>query len=394
MKRVAVVVSGASIHRTGGIHSVAMARYERLLKNPEIDTDIFFIRDKYMPFSIKSLLKGEQWVEKDNVEGHDVFILTKVEYRSDCRFIRKPLKIYHRCTRQRVADWRWQHRLGVFLKDYDLVTAHFNDAALAAEGAWKRYGIPYCVTWHGSDIHTIPMADEAARVATISAMEHASCNFFVSRHLMQLSDSLTVKGRKEVLYNGIDDIFVRYGEQRRHELREQFDVEGKKVITFAGSLKEVKNADLLPEVFRQVSTYYNLPLEFWICGDGPLRTRIEQELQGLDISCRMWGSCDHEKMPDIFNVTDVLVLPSKNEGLGLVALEALSCGANVVGSRVGGIPEAIGEEYCVSLDENFVNQCAEKIVDLLESPQPQKTGVSYSWDESAIKEQIIYRQIM
>ena len=72
-------------------------------------------------------------------------------------------------------------------------------------------------------------------------------------------------------------------------------------------------------------------------------------------------------MPALMNCVDILVLPSVNEGLPLVCAEALSCGANVVGSDVGGIAEVIGKDNVVPLGEGFAPQFAKKVVAMLEA---------------------------
>ena len=72
-------------------------------------------------------------------------------------------------------------------------------------------------------------------------------------------------------------------------------------------------------------------------------------------------------MPALMNCVDVLVLPSLNEGLPLVCAEALKCGANVVGSDVGGIAEVIGHQNVVPHGPDFVPQFAKKVVAMLEA---------------------------
>ena len=117
------------------------------------------------------------------------------------------------------------------------------------------------------------------------------------------------------------------------------------------------------------------------------------------------GNQPSPAMPDIMNCIDVLVLPSLNEGLPLVCAEALSCGAAVVGSDVGGIAEVIGSENVVPLvspydndvftgspsdrpyDDSFVSGMAEKVVAALMGQTPSQTlPDDISWARTAAQE--------
>ena len=88
----------------------------------------------------------------------------------------------------------------------------------------------------------------------------------------------------------------------------------------------------------------------------------------------------HE-MPDVYRGSDVFVLPSKNETFGQVFIEAMSCGVPVIGTKVGGIPEIISDNYngfLVPTDDSSV--LAQRIEKLLNDH-----GIRESFINSGIK---------
>ena len=190
-------------------------------------------------------------------------------------------------------------------------------------------------------------------------------NFFVSNALLEKSEAITKLGNKSLLYNGCSEDFVRYHEARRQELREEIAISpSNKIIAFVGNLIPVKNASLLPSIFHAIKNKMSNDVEFWIIGDGPQRESIMNDIAEFKISSsvKIFGNIPHAEMPQLMNCMDLLILPSKNEGLPLVTVEALKCGAKVIGSDVGGISEAIGKNNTVPLDTDFVNRFSEKCV--------------------------------
>ena len=99
------------------------------------------------------------------------------------------------------------------------------------------------------------------------------------------------------------------------------------------------------------------------------------------MAIRFFGNQPSPAMPDIMNCIDVLVLPSLNEGLPLVCAEALSCGAAVVGSDVGGIAEVIGSENVVPLVSPYDNWSPS---DNVPPPGPHSEGLSRPYDDSFV----------
>ena len=222
---------------------------------------------------------------------------------------------------------------------------------------------------------------------TRKIMKNAACNFFVSKALKDFSDRIATDVCKEVLYNGVSDSFVKFSEAERVAARKRFGLsEGERSVSFAGSLVSVKNVRALAPVFRKIRERYEGTVRFLIAGDGKLRSAVEADMvaAGLDVS--FLGNLKAEEMPAFMNSTDVLVLPSLNEGLPLVCAEALRCGANAAGSDVGGIPEVIGAENVFPLGPAFTDALADRVVQMLQGSVRQQVPSEMDWSATASKE--------
>ena len=244
----------------------------------------------------------------------------------------------------------------------------------------------YSVTWHGSDIHSRPFNYPSAFNTAKAIIEDADINFFVSKALLNTSGRITTKGNKQVLYNGCNTRFRRYPDKERSRLRKKYNVEGKKVVVFAGNFFAVKNILTIPLIFRSIVNKLE-DVECWMIGGGKYFSKVKRLVKDLPV--RLWGNQEPEAMPDFLNASDVLILPSKNEGLPLSIIEALACGCNVVGSLAGGIPEAIGEDNCVDLnDPQFVNKFADKVVAYLQAAAhiEQALKPEFDWNITAKRE--------
>ena len=394
MISLAAILSGSDFTNRRGLMNAALCRIEHLEKFPEFKIEIFALHTERKEFSLRELIKGQHRISEYDFNGRNVHILHKIEFISHRRILRRPLRWYNQKYGFRLQDWEWHKHFAKYIRGFDAITAHFNDAAFIAKAVHDKDCTPYFVTWHGSDIHTIPFNDPVAKEKTISAIKNSACNFFVSKALLQTSIMLTSEGRKEVLYNGADESFTRFPEEKRREIRQRLGVSETKVVTFAGNLRPIKNADILPEIFFHIQEQAKEPIQFWIIGSGELQPIIAGKLSATRINYKFWESQPSARMPEFFNTTDILVIPSQNEGLPLVALEALACGANVVGTRVGGIPEAIGEKQTVEFGENFLERFAAKVADLLSQPIIQNAPMNATWSATASKERAIYHEFM
>lgn len=119
--------------------------------------------------------------------------------------------------------------------------------------------------------------------------------------------------------------------------------ERKKVIGFVAQLKTIKGADLVMPAFAKLLKF-NPCCQLMIVGDGELRQEMEKQQRNLGIADNKvcWlGYVDHHKLQSLYRKMDVVWAPSRSEGFGLSALEAMSKGCTVVASAVGGLTEII-----------------------------------------------------
>lgn len=281
------------------------------------------------------------------------------------------------------------------LKGYDCISAHSLTGGLFAEMASRQYGVPYFVTWHGSDVHTHPWRNPVLMEDTKRVMHGALCNFFVSNALKTASERITVQARKEVLYNGVAEDFRKFPQDEVTAVRSSYGLAQKdKVVAFTGNLSPVKNVLSLPGIFKEISAGYPGSLKFWIVGDGKQRGALEAAVEAAGLEVRFFGNMPSSDMPEIMNCIDVLVLPSLNEGLPLVCAEALRCGANVVGAESGGIPEVIGIDNVVPHGDGFEVKMAKRAVEMLSGKVEQAIPGELDWNRTALQEKRILESFL
>lgn len=388
MKRIAVVFNGdLSINRQGQLNS-AICRIKYLSQLEKFQVDAYCIQE----YSVGLLrwFRGEKRPKKRTIAVADG-ISINVIYKP-CFFISVLLETRFKIDSviTRVLYWFLSKRF----KDYDLISGHSIIGGRVGQVVNIRFGVPYCATWHGSDIHTLPLHNRLTKRHVSSIVANASCNIFVSKSLYETGLNVFKQiPNPKVLYNAASDSFYKYDKVKCRTLRQKWGVDDRKVVAFVGNLVAVKNVLVLPSIFKRVYCRFPNTL-FWIIGDGYQRTELENEMDNENIHCRFWGNQQPEIMPDLMNCIDVMVLPSKNESFGMVLAEAIACGANAVGSNVGGIPEVIGEEYVFDLNDGFVFAISDRICDLLSVHEQQTTRITFSWMDTAKKESDVYAEIL
>jgi glycosyltransferase involved in cell wall biosynthesis len=109
-------------------------------------------------------------------------------------------------------------------------------------------------------------------------------------------------------------------------------------IGFLGRLDPVKRVDAL---IRAVARLNDEPIECHIFGDGPQRAALERLARSVGMSKRIFFHGQVEIPQDALGRMDVLVLPSRHEGFGLVLIEAMAAGIPVIAAAGGGALDVV-----------------------------------------------------
>lgn len=388
MKQIAVLFEG-DINRRLGVFNAVINRVKHLqqVADYKIDVYMFQVYDGWLMRRFRHSKKISARPDEITADGVRIHITWFRRRWTDALMHR----LFHKPPHALLKRLK---RLGWEMRGHDLVSAHDRIVGHAAVFAGKKLHIPSFITWHGASIYTDPPRDPMIKEMTIKLLHSATCNFFVSQGLLDKAHAELTDGfPAEILLNGASEQFRIYDNSTRTKLREKYRVnDGKKVVAFVGRFEPVKNVLMLPDIYKEIENKYGKQLTFWAIGDGVQLNETRQLMVEKGVTCHFTGKVPPEEIPDLLNCVDLLVLPSSLEGLPLVVIEALSCGAHVVATNVIGTAEAVGRENAIDLGENFVDRFTDRAVQLLQGDIEQKLPPEVSWKATAIKENSIYHK--
>src|SRR5207302_3161129 len=118
-------------------------------------------------------------------------------------------------------------------------------------------------------------------------------------------------------------------------------------VLFVSTIEPRKNLPTLLEAYsllRDHGRVAPLPALAIAGGEGWLYKRVHARIHDLNLSrhVRLLGEVPGPKLPSLYQGARAFALPSLYEGFGLPALEALACGAPVLASNAGSLPEVVG----------------------------------------------------
>jgi starch synthase len=312
----------------------------------------------------------------------------------------------------------------------DLVHSHTWYANFAGFTAKRLHGVPHVVTAHSLEPLRPWKAEQlggGSRVsswAERSAFEDADAVIAVSdgmrRDILKAYPTIDPE-RVEVVYNGID-----LADWRPHDdpamVRSLGVDPHRPSVVFVGRITRQKGLPYLLRAARRLPAGVQLVL----CAGAPDTPEIMTEVTALVDELRseregvVWidRHLPRSELTALLTAATTFVCPSVYEPLGIVNLEAMACGAAVVGTATGGIPEVVDDGVTGVLvpieqaddgtgtpvdPERFVADLAEALTRVVSDPERaaqmgaagrRRAEEQFAWDAIAARTLEVYRGVL
>ncbi|WP_402842493.1 glycogen synthase [Microbacterium sp. GXS0129] len=312
----------------------------------------------------------------------------------------------------------------------DLVHSHTWYAGFAGHIAGLLHGIPHVTTAHSLEPLRPWKAEQLGGGYAVSsyiektAMEGAAAVIAVSEGMRQdilRSYPALDPAKVRVIYNGIDVDAWRPVDDAAVLARYGIDPSRPSVV-FVGRITRQKG---LPYLLRAVA---QLPedVQVVLCAGAPDTPEIMDEVRELVAGLRetregvVWieDMLPRDELCAILTSATTFVCPSVYEPLGIVNLEAMACGAAVVGAATGGIPEVVVDGVTGRLvpieqvqdgtgtpvdPERYVADLARVLTEVVSDPDTaraygeagrKRATESFSWAQIAAETRALYAEVI
>ncbi|WNO09047.1 glycosyltransferase [Teredinibacter sp. KSP-S5-2] len=256
-----------------------------------------------------------------------------------------------------------------FDPDLIFVSWAFPEGVAVAKLA-RIFKLPFILKVHGTDINDfIDLPGRGKQI--VKACNQASTILSVSQALCdKMVEAGVAKEKIVVNYNGVNkNLFFN---------DESVNTNTKPLLLYVGNLKRTKGVLACAEAFGEIINQ-GIDAELCFIGQGTDKVHIEKILaenpKAKELT-HFLPPMPQEEIRSWMNKAHLLLLPSFNEGVPNVVLEAKACGLPSIATAVGGIPEILceGEGLLVPLHDT------QALISAI------RTGLESNWNRKAVAE--------
>jgi len=253
---------------------------------------------------------------------------------------------------------------------YDVVHSHYWLSGSIGRYARERWKVPLVQSFHtlglvkNKTLADGESAEPSVRIAgERKVVQSADC--VLAPTIGEASDLVNLYGADpasvRVVAPGVDTDLYTPGDRAAEKAA--LGLDGRIVVLFVGRLQPLKQPDVALRAVAelgarnpQIADRLSLVVVGGPSGRGGVQpadlAKLAAEL-GISHVLRIEGTVPHDALPRYYRAADVVLIPSRSESFGLVAIEASACGAPVVASDVGGLRVAIRDDVTGILVPSF-----------------------------------------
>ena len=266
---------------------------------------------------------------------------------------------YSDMTHDMIEDWTNE-----FTKQLKKAKQEFQPDVVVSHHCWMLSSLvldifdetPVLLLNHGTDIRQTNLNPELFMTCVDNLNRAQKVLALSKKDVEPISDIFGIDKEKIVVMGGgyNSDIFYRRKEDPQNDRIK---------LLFAGKLSHAKGVYELCKAFKKLEEKYD-NLELTLVGDVDIETKVELwDNTGNSLHFDLHNTSCQKKLSNKMRESDIYILPSYYEGLGLIAIEALGCGMRVVVTEIEGLIETLGDEINKSSAIEFVEMPLLKSID-------------------------------
>ena len=266
--------------------------------------------------------------------------------------------------------------------DYDLIYVHYMNHSILPLLLIKNTILkPLILNAHGSDVLPQSITGKYVQRSIIPIIKKADLIVVPSKYFKSIVKNKFSLDEKKIFVSPSGGIDTKLFSKKDY-------IPNKKLtIGYVSRIDKRKGWNTFLTAVKLIKEKTDYDFTVIIIGDGPDMGQLKHRIESYELSqeVSVLGAIDHRKLPTYYHNMDLFIFPTLAESLGLVGLEAMSCGIPIIGSNISALREYIYPKSNGDLFEvNDPMDLFRKINNFISLPIDKKKSLSDSARNTAL----------